>query len=74
MDIGIAICILFHRSQQVFAGILVQRFIPSTGDVDSAAQLVGHRVVATFCHRLVSAEVEALAQSFKAADGDVAVT
>ena len=74
MDGGRAICSLLYRSQQVLAGIVLQILRTGTGDVDGTTQLVGHRVATTvFCH-LVGTELESFPQSFKAADGDVAVT
>ena len=71
MDGGVASCILLYRSQQVLAGIIRKPLRAGAGDVDGAAQLVGYRVAAAVFSHLIGPELQSLAQSFKAANGDI---
>ena len=62
MDGSIAVCILFHRSYQILAGIPVKRLGASTFNVDCTVQLVAHRVVRLSSCRGIGTEFQAIIQ------------
>ena len=59
---SIAVCILFYRSYQVLAGILVQIFLASACDANSTIQLVAHRIIRLASCRDISPEFQAIIQ------------
>ena len=59
---SIAVCILFHRSYQILAGILVKRLGAGTFNVDCTVQLVAHRVVRLSSCRGIGTEFQAIIQ------------
>ena len=62
MDGSIAVCILFHRSYQILAGILVKRLGAGTFNVDCTVQLVAHRGVRLSSCRGIGTEFQAIIQ------------
>ena len=59
---SIAVCILFNRSYQILAGILVKRLGAGTFNVDCTVQLVAHRVVRLSSCRGIGTEFQAVIQ------------
>ena len=62
MDGSIAVCILFHRSYQILAGILVKRLGAGTFNVDCTVQLVAHRVVRLASYRDIGTKFQTIIQ------------